>query len=285
MGNTGFTEFLKDIKIEHTVFALPFAVTSMVIAIDSFPGIMLFLWVILAMFGARSWAMAFNRIVDADYDSRNERTMKRAIPSGRLSRKMMFLYALSALMIFEVSAYNINRLAFILSPLAILIISFYSFTKRFSFLSHFFLGLALGVAPVGAWVAVKGEISYISILLGLAVLFWTAGFDILYSLQDVEFDKKEGLHSFPVKFGIKPSLLAARILHGVMIAVLFLMAFAAELGLFYITGVILCAIFIAYEHFIVKPDDLSRINQAFFTVNAVVSIAIMVFTLADIFIL
>lgn len=285
MSSTGVTEFLKDIKIEHTVFALPFAIISMVIAIDSFPGIMLFLWVILAMFGARSWAMAFNRVVDADYDSRNERTKNRAIPSGRLSRKMMFFYALPALTIFEAAAYNINRLAFILSPLAILIISFYSFTKRFSYLSHFFLGLALGAAPVGAWVAVRGEISFISILLGLAVLFWTAGFDIIYSLQDVEFDKREGLHSFPVKFGIKSSLLAARILHGLMIAVLFLMIFSAELGLIYITGIIFCAVFIAYEHFIVKPDDLSRINQAFFTVNAVVSVSIMVFTLADIFIL
>ncbi len=283
MAKSGLTDFLKDIKIEHTVFALPFAITSMVIAADSFPGPGLFFWVILAMFGARSWAMAFNRIIDADYDSRNERTKNRAIPAGRLSRKRMFAYAAGALLIFELSAYNINRLAFVLSPVAILIISFYSFTKRFSFLSHFFLGLALGVAPVGAWVAVRGEISLTSILLGTAVLLWTAGFDILYSLQDLDFDKKEGLHSFPVKFGVKASLVSARVLHALMIVALCFLTYSANLGIIFIAGVCLCAIFIAYEHFIVKEDDFSRINEAFFTVNAVVSIAVMIFTLADTF--
>ncbi|RMF97525.1 MAG: 4-hydroxybenzoate octaprenyltransferase [Candidatus Schekmanbacteria bacterium] len=283
MAQVKFIEFLKDIKIEHTLFALPFAITSMFMAIDSLPEIKLFFWIILAMVGARSWAMAFNRIVDAEYDRKNERTKNRAIPAGRLSKKQMFFYAFIALLIFEISAYEINHLAFLLSPLAIFIISFYSFTKRFSYFSHFFLGLSLAIAPVGAWVAVKEEISLISILLGCAVLFWTAGFDILYSLQDIEFDKKEGLYSFPVKFGIEKSLLTARIMHAIMILFLIILSYPAALGRFYILGIVLCGIFIAYEHFIVKPSDLSRINQAFFTVNAVVSVAIMIFTIADIF--
>lgn len=274
--------FFKDIKIEHTVFALPFAVTSAFIASDELPAGNLFFWIVVAMVGARSWAMAFNRFADADYDRKNVRTKGRAIPSGSMSRSMMLAYGIAAVIVFEVAAYNLNRLAFILSPLALFVVSFYSYTKRFSFLSHFVLGLSLGIAPVGAWVAVKGEISLISIILGAAVMLWTAGFDILYSLQDVEFDKAHGLYSFPVRFGVHKSLVVSRLLHAGMILFLILLIPAAHLGVIFFCGIIASAVFLVYEHNLVKHDDISRINQAFFNMNGIVSILIMLFSITDV---
>ena len=271
-----------DIKIQHTVFALPFAVMSAFLAAGGMPEIKKLLWIIVCMLGARSAAMAFNRIVDARFDKENPRTRDRALPSGKINvgNYAVFLVASSALFIF--SAWMLNSLAFYLSPVALAIVFFYSLTKRFTAFAHFWLGLAISIAPVGAWVAIREEISFTSLLLGAAVVFWLIGFDILYSCMDIEADRINRLHSIPQRFGIETALKMALASHAVMVVfLLVLLEPTVLLGWVYLAGVVLVAGLLVYEHSLIKKDDLSKVNMAFFNVNGIISIGLMIFVIVD----
>jgi len=273
---------LEDIKIQHTIFALPFALMSAFIASNGVPPSDKLLWILLAMVGARSSAMSFNRIADVDYDRENPRTKERALPKGRIRKSYYIIFLILSVLLFIFSCIMLNRLALILSPAALLIVFFYSYTKRFTIFSHFFLGLSLSLAPIGAWVAIREEISIVSVVLGLAVIFWLAGLDIIYSCQDVEFDKSHGLFSFPAKLGIERALRLAALFHVIMMLFLFSLFFTGNLGLLYVVGIILIAGLLYYEHSIVRPDDLSKVNVAFFNVNGIISIGLMLMTILDI---
>ena len=271
-----------DIKFQHTVFALPFAVMSAFIAAGGIPEAEKMIWIVVCMAGARSAAMAFNRIVDARFDVNNPRTQNRALPSGRVDMKNYWLFLIASSALFVFAAGMLNNLALYLSPVALVIVFFYSFTKRFTAYSHFWLGLAISIAPVGAWVAIREEISFVSLLLGAAVVFWLIGFDILYSCMDVAFDRENNLNSIPQKFGVENALRIAFASHGLMIVLLFaLLQPVNELGILYGAGVVIVAGLLIYEHSLVRPDDLSKINMAFFNVNGVISVGLMVFIIVD----
>ena len=271
-----------DIKIQHTVFALPFAVMSAFIAAGGLPETEKLAWIVVCMLGARSAAMAFNRIIDARFDAKNPRTQGRALPSGRVDKNSYWLFLIVFSLVFIFSAGMLNQLALYLSPLALIIIFFYSLTKRFTLYSHFWLGLAISIAPIGAWVAIREEISFVSLLLGAAVVFWLVGFDILYSCMDVKFDRENNLKSIPQRFGVQNALRIAFASHVLMILFLVvLLQFVAELGVLYSVGVFIVAGLLIYEHSLVKPDDLSKINIAFFNMNGIISIGLMFFVIAD----
>lgn len=271
-----------DIKIQHTIFALPFAIMSAFIAAKGLPQTEKIIWIVVCMVGARSAAMAFNRVLDARFDAKNPRTQDRALPAGRVDIRSYWLFLIVSSAVFIFAANMLNSLAFYLSPVALLIVFFYSFTKRFTAYSHFWLGLAIAISPVGAWVAIREEISFSSLILGAAVIFWLVGFDILYSCMDVEFDRSSGLKSIPQKFGIENALRIAFASHGVMVLFLLgLLLFVGQLGVLYSIGVVVVAILLFYEHSLVRPDDLSRINIAFFNINGIISLGLMVFVIID----
>jgi len=272
---------LADIKIQHTVFALPFAVMSAFLAAGGLPQAATLFWIVVAMFGARSAAMAFNRIVDQRFDGLNPRTKDRALPAGRVGTGAYVLFLVLSSMLLVLASAMLNRLALYLSPLALFIVFFYSLTKRFTALSHVFLGLALSAAPVGAWVAVREEISLASLILGAAVVFWLVGFDIIYACLDVEFDRQSHLHSIPGRFGVGPALWLSRAAHAAMVVFLLALAAVLPLGPLYFVGVALVAGLLAYEHSIISQRDLSKVNIAFFNVNGVISLLFMGFVLAD----
>jgi len=276
---------LEMIKFSHTVFALPFAIISAFLAAEGVPSARQIFWILMCMVGARSAAMSFNRIVDAELDARNPRTAERAIPAGKLTRAetAAFMLVMSALFVF--SAFMLNRLAFMLSPVALAVVFGYSYTKRFTDYSHFALGLALAIAPVGAWIAIREEFHVVPLLLGAAVVLWTAGFDIIYSCQDIEFDDEAGLHSLSKRLGTSRALLLSSLLHAIMIVILLAVFFAAGLGNIFLVGIILVAALLAYEHSIVKANDLSMVNTAFFNINGTVSLVLMALTMADVMIL
>jgi 4-hydroxybenzoate polyprenyltransferase len=269
------------IKFEHTLFALPFAFTGALLAARGMPPGRTIVWIIVAMIGARSAAMGFNRWADRKIDAENPRTKDRALPKGLVTpvQVIVFIVISSAVLIFAASM--LNPLSFYLSPVALAIVFFYSYTKRFTFLSHAFLGLGISGAPLGAWIAVTGKFEMPAIVLGLAVLFWLLGFDVLYALQDLEFDRGKGLHSIPQRFGIRRSLWISRASHAVTMAALFWLAWLLSLGWLYITGVFVSLCLMVYEHTLVREDDLSKLNFAFFNMNANISIAIFCFTLLD----
>lgn len=261
------------IKIEHTLFALPFALLGAVLAANGLPTARQLLWIAVAMVGARSTAMAFNRIVDREYDASNPRTRSRAIPAGLLSVGFVWMFTIAAAGVFLLAAAMLNRLTLILAPVALASVLLYSFTKRWTLLSHFVLGWCLAIAPTGAWIAVRGTIdSPIPLLLSLVVLLWTAGFDVLYACQDYEFDVAAGLHSIPRRFGIAGSLWISRGLHAAAFAALIALYLTTRLGGLALVGVIATGILLIYQHRLVKADDLSRLNAAFFTTNAFVSV-------------
>ena len=271
-----------DIKIQHTIFALPFAIMSAFIAAKGIPQAEKIIWIVVCMVGARSAAMAFNRVLDARFDAKNPRTQDRALPAGRVDIRSYWLFLIVSSAVFIFAANMLNSLAFYLSPVALLIVFFYSFTKRFTAYSHFWLGLAIAISPVGAWVAIREEISFSSLILGAAVIFWLVGFDILYSCMDVEFDRSSGLKSIPQKFGIENALRIAFASHGMMVLFLLgLLLFVGQLGVLYSIGVVVVAILLFYEHSLVRPDDLSRINIAFFNINGIISLGLMVFVIID----
>lgn len=260
------------IKIEHSIFALPFALASAFLAAKGLPDLRILTLIILAMVFARSAAMAFNRYLDADIDAKNPRTATRSIPAGRLSRRYSLFFTIACSFCFAFVAYSLNMLAFYLSPVALIVLLGYSYTKRFTSYCHFVLGLALGIAPIGAWVAIRGEIAPIAVMLGAAVMFWTAGFDLIYACQDTEFDKENALHSVPAKIGIHKALLLSRILHCVMISLLVIFGFETAMGLPYWVGLSLVVLTLLYEHSLVWNANLERVTMAFFTMNGVVSI-------------
>jgi len=276
---------LEMIKFEHTIFALPFALISALLAARNLPhglpGARVVGWILAAMVGARSAAMAFNRIVDARFDAANPRTAMRAIPAGLLTVGQVAVFTLASIALFEYAAYQLNPLCFALSPLALLAILGYSYTKRFTALSHFALGFAIGIAPVGAWMAVTGRLESIPVLLGAAVMLWIGGFDIIYALQDVEFDQQMGLFSLPRQLGKARALRVSRLMHLVMLGLLALVGTLVGLHLLYFVGVAVVAGLICYEHSLVSPDDLSRVNLAFFTLNGWISVSLFAFVVLD----
>lgn len=272
---------LEMIKFEHTIFALPFALTSMILAANGMPSLWVMLWILVAMVGARSSAMAFNRIADLHYDKINPRTAKRALPMGTIRLAEVWLFTVVAAGVFVLASSMLNVLAFSLSPVALLVILGYSYTKRFTSLSHLVLGLALGIAPVGAWVAVTGRLDFAPMVLSAAVMLWTAGFDIIYSLQDLEFDREQGLFSIPKALGPAKALLVSKAFHFITFGLLLWYGVLLGLGTWYWVGVGFVGALLSYEQSLVKPNDLSRVNTAFFTTNGFVSIAYFVFSFLD----
>jgi len=265
------------IKIEHTLFALPFALLGAVLAANGLPSARQIFWICVAMVGARSAAMAFNRIVDRAYDLKNPRTSMRALPAGLLSVSFVWLFTAVSAALFFLAAAMLNRLTLILAPIALGSILCYSFTKRWTNLSHLVLGWCLAMAPTGAWIAVRGALdSPIPLLLSLVVLLWTAGFDVLYACQDFEFDRREGLYSLPARFGIRRALVISRLFHVGAFAALVALYVSANLGSAALVGVIATACLLLYQHTLVRADDLSRLNAAFFTTNAFVSVILLV---------
>jgi 4-hydroxybenzoate polyprenyltransferase len=264
---------LEMIKIEHTLFALPFAFLGAVLAARGIPTPWQIIWITVAMIGARSAAMAFNRIADKDYDARNPRTKMRAIPAGALSVPFVWGFTLIAAAVFFLAAAMLNRLTLILSPIALASIALYSYTKRWTLLSHLILGWCLAIAPTGAWIAVRGTLdSPIPLLLSLVVMLWTAGFDVLYACQDYDFDRREGLYSIPARFGIAQSLWISRALHAGAFAALVALYFITNLGILALIGLVATGALLIYQHTLVRANDLSRLNAAFFTTNAFVSV-------------
>jgi len=278
--NTGTT--LEMIKWEHSVLTLPFGLTGAVLAARGIPNLHTSVWIIVALVAARSAAMAFNRLVDADIDAENPRTKIRALPAGKLSKQFVlgFVVVTSAVLIF--AAWELNPLAFYLSPVALAIVFFYSFTKRFTRWAHVVLGLAMGIAPAAAWIAVRGSFDWRILLLTGAVVFWGAGFDILYSCQDFEFDHSFGVYSIPRAFGIRRALWIARGFHIVTVFFLAAMVAAFGLGKIAMVGAGMVALLLVYEHSLVKHDDLSRVNAAFFTMNGLISMGFLFFIAADV---
>ncbi|MBP6963163.1 MAG: putative 4-hydroxybenzoate polyprenyltransferase [Armatimonadetes bacterium] len=272
---------LEMIKFEHTIFALPFALTSAFLAANGMPSLWAMLWILVAMVGARSSAMAFNRIADLHYDRLNARTAGRALPIGAVRLAEVWWFTLGSAAVFVLASWMLNPLAFALSPVALLIVLGYSYTKRFTSLSHLVLGLALGIAPVGAWIAVTGRLDFAPMVLSAAVMFWTAGFDIIYSLQDLEFDRKQGLFSIPKALGPAAGLLVSRGFHLAAVLLLTWFGMILELGTLYWVGTALVAGLLAYEQGLVRPDDYSRVNVAFFSTNGLVSIGFLIFALVD----
>ena len=281
---------LEMIKFEHSVFALPFALTGALLAFrqsgfDS-PGIWRqLLWIVVAMVAARSAAMAFNRWADADLDAENPRTRNRAIPAGLLTRKFVLGFICAAVLVFLLAAAELNRLTLELAPLALAVVFFYSYTKRFTTFSHLVLGLSLGIAPAAAWIAVRGSLDPRILLLTAAVMFWTAGFDVIYSCQDYDFDREEGLWSVPRALGIAAALRVAKLLHVSMVGCLLALVYTLHVGALALAGVAAIVVLLIYEHSLVKPTDLSRVNAAFFTMNGYVSVLFFLFWAADIFLL
>jgi 4-hydroxybenzoate polyprenyltransferase len=279
---------LEMIKFEHSVFALPFALTGAMLAWrdSGFEterlGWRIF-WIVVAMVGARSAGMAFNRLLDADVDGRNPRTRMRHLPAGILSKTFGWGFVAVSSALFLIAARMLNPLCFILAPVALGVVMFYSFTKRFTSFSHVVLGFALGIAPAAAWIAMRGSLDARILLLTAAVTFWTAGFDIIYSCQDYEFDLREGLFSLPKRFGISGALWIARGLHVAMIGCLLALIGVFELGFFAMAGVAAIVALLAYEHKLVRADDLSRVDAAFFTVNGYVSVLFFLFWAGDIY--
>ena len=274
--------YLSFIRFSHSVFALPFALTGAMLAARGFPSAHQLLWIVVAMVSARSAAMAFNRVADASIDAANPRTRTRALPAGSLSPRFVALFVAISAVIFVFAAFQLNRLAFALSPLALAIILLYSYTKRFTRWSHLVLGFALGIAPAAAWIGVRGSLDPRILLLTAAVTFWVAGFDVLYSCQDFEFDSQSGLHSVPRYFGVARSLYIARVFHLIMLSLLVLLARSFDFGPLAYVGIGVVAALLVYEHSLVSAHDLSKLNAAFFTMNGVISVVFFVFVAADV---
>lgn len=279
-----FFLLLDSIKFEHSIFALPFAYLGMVLAARGFPSWGQILWITVAMVGARTLAMAANRIVDAHYDALNPRTANRAIPRGLLSRREVGALATAGLATMFFAAWQLNPLCFQLAPLAVVVLVGYSWTKRFTWLSHAVLGLADGLAPAGGWIAVTGSVDPPAILLTLAVLFWIGGFDLIYACQDVEFDRRFRLHSVPARFGVAAALWSSAVAHALTVLLLALVGVAMGLGLLFWIGLALATALLVYEHYLVKPDDLSKLGIAFFNVNGYVAVIVFVFTVGGLYV-
>ena len=271
---------LEMIKFEHSVFALPFALVGALLAaraVGAFPSWRQLLWIVIAMVGARSAAMTINRIADREYDARNPRTANRALPKGELSGKFAWIFTIAASALLVVAAWQLNPLALQLSPIALAVLFFYSYTKRFTSWAHFVLGFCLGMSPAAAWIAIRGSLDWRMLILCAAVTLWVGGFDVLYACQDVEFDQHAGLYSIPRKFGVRRALSIARLMHVVMVALLVWLALSFHLGWPAWAGICVVAALLAYEHSLVEPNDLSKMNAAFFAVNGYISLLFLLF--------
>jgi 4-hydroxybenzoate polyprenyltransferase len=267
------------IKFEHTIFALPFAYLGMILGARGLPDLPTFILITLAMVGARTYAMALNRLFDLDIDKKNPRTKDRALPKKTVTKTEAIILTLAALLLFFAAIFLLPPLCLKLWPAVIIPMTFYSLAKRFTWLCHILLGICLGLAPLGSWIAVTGNIPNTGVyLLGLAVMFWTAGFDIIYSCQDLAFDRKQNLHSAPVRFGIRTSLYITKALHTLTVILLVLCGIFFSLGMIYYLGILLVAAFLFYENRIISEHDMSRVNAAFFTANGFVSIIAFIFT-------
>jgi len=272
---------LEMIKWEHSIFALPFALCGAMLAAGGFPTVHQLVWIIVAMVAARSAAMAFNRWADASIDAANPRTSTRALPAGHLSPAFVVTFVIVSSLVFILAASRLNRLALLLSPVALAVLLLYSYTKRVTRWSHLVLGFALGIAPSAAWIAVRGSLDPRILLLTAAVTFWVGGFDVLYACQDFDFDREAGLHSVPRYFGIRAALRIARVFHLIMVGLLVTLLLAFGLGKLAAAGVLAVILLLAYEHSLVKPYDLSKLNAAFFTMNGVISVLFFIFVAAD----
>ncbi|GAA0360651.1 UbiA-like polyprenyltransferase [Bacillus horti] len=292
-----FKVILEMIKFEHTIFALPFAFVGAILGTQiafqagdgihasSWPTWGQIFWIVLAMVGARSAAMALNRQIDRFIDAKNPRTSTRAIPAGKITSKEILLFIAGSFILLFVSAYMLNPLAVKLLPVAVFFLVLYSYTKRFTWACHYILGIAIALAPLGGWVGATGTLHWESVLLFLAILFWTAGFDIIYATQDTEFDKKANLYSIPSYFGVAKALWISRVSHVLAAGLLFSLYFFTPLGWIYLIGCFVAAGILIYEHSLVKANDLSKVDVAFFTMNGILSVVIFVFTITDLVIL
>ena len=270
------------IKWEHSIFALPFALSGAMLAAGGLPSAHQLIWIIVAMIAARSAAMAFNRLADASIDADNPRTQTRALPARTLSPNFVAAFVLVSSGIFVLAAWQLNRLALLLSPVALAVVLLYSYTKRFTRWSHLVLGFALGIAPAAAWIAVRGSLDPHILLLTVAVTFWVGGFDVLYACQDYDFDRQAGLHSVPRYWGIGRALWIARSFHVAMLGLLIALVMELALGKVAMAGIAVVAALLLYEHSLVKAKDLSRLNAAFFTMNGIISLVFFAFIAADV---
>jgi 4-hydroxybenzoate polyprenyltransferase len=274
--------FASLVKIEHTIFALPFAYIGAFLAINDVPSAHDLVWITLAMVGARSLAMGLNRLIDAEIDARNPRTAGRELPAGKLSRAQVTMFCALALALYLVACFQLDPIVRWLWPIPLVGFVVYPYLKRFTWVSHLWLGAVDGLAPVGAWVAVTGELPWEAWALGGAVAAWIAGFDFFYSLFDREIDQQQGLHSAAVRFGVRGAFWGARLLHVLTVVLLAAVGLGLELGWWYWLGVVVVALLLAYEHSLVRPDDLRRLDAAFFTVNGIISVAFFLFVLAEV---
>ncbi len=281
---TNIKTTMEMIKWEHSIFALPFALCAAMLAAGGMPTAPKLGWIVLCMVSARSAAMAFNRIADAQIDAANPRTAMRAIPAGTLSLKFAAIFVTVACGLFVLGAAQLNRVTLYLSPVALAVVLLYSYTKRFTRWSHLVLGFALGMAPAAAWIAVRGSLDPRILLLTAAVTFWVGGFDVLYACQDIEFDRANDLNSIPQALGIRRALIVARTLHPLMLGLLLALVIVFGLGKLAIAGIVVVALLLAYEHSLVSPDDLTKLNAAFFTMNGVIAVVFFVFVAADLLI-
>lgn len=277
--------FLQMIKFEHTVFALPFAfmgaLLGSVVMFGTLPTWSQIGWIVVAMFGARSAAMGLNRLIDRISDAKNPRTAGRAIPAGLLKIGEVVIFVGISFFLLFWATFNLNPLSTKLLPIAVFFLVIYSFTKRFTWACHIILGLTIALAPLGGWVAVTGSVNWAAMVFYFTIVFWIAGFDVIYSCQDVDFDQKEGLKSIPVRFGVQGALVIARVFHILTAVGFVLLLFMTDLSWWYVAGIIIAYIILFYEHYIVSPSDLSRLQTAFFTMNGVLSIVVFTFTLID----
>jgi 4-hydroxybenzoate polyprenyltransferase len=273
--------FARLVKIEHTVFALPFAYVGAFLAVDGVPSFSQLVWLTLAMVGARSLAMALNRLIDAEIDARNPRTATRELPAGRLSRAEVVGFCVLSLVVFLVAVWQLDPIVRWLWPIPVAAFVVYPYLKRFTWLGHLWLGAVDGLAPVGAWVALTGELPWEAWALGGAVAAWVAGFDVFYALLDLDVDRREGLHSWATRWGVGHAFAAARVLHALTVVLLALAGLGLTVGLLYWLGVVAVAALLFYEHSLVRPGDLRRLDAAFFTVNGVISVVFCAFVVAD----
>ena len=274
--------FASLVKFEHTIFALPFAYVGAFLALDGVPSAADLLWITLAMVGARSLAMALNRLIDAEIDARNPRTARRELPSGLLSRTQVVLFCVVSLAVFLVAVWQLDPVVRWLWPIPVAAFAVYPYLKRFTWTGHLWLGAVDGLAPVGGWVALTGELPWQAWVLGAAVACWIAGFDLFYALFDIDVDREQGLHSWATRFGVGGAFWGARVFHALTVALLALAGTGLDVGAFYWAGVGAVAALLVYEHSIVRPDDLRRLDAAFFTVNGVISVVFFAFVLVDV---
>ena len=275
------TRYARLVKIEHTVFALPFAYVGAFLAVGKSPSAHDLVWITLAMVGARSLAMALNRLVDAGIDARNPRTAGRELPSGQLSTAQVVVFCGASLALFLVAVFQLAPKTHFLWPIPVVMFVVYPYLKRFTWLCHLWLGAVDGLAPVGAWVAITGKLPWQAWMLGAAVALWVAGFDFFYALFDEEIDRREGLHSIVTRFGVRGAFLGARLAHAATIAFLVAAGLGLPVGVFYWLGVAAVALLLAYEHSLVRPGDLRRLDTAFFTMNGVISVVFAAFVIVD----